>query len=521
MREFTFENQALGSFMVYRLPPEEELDRTALGMLTHNEIPGLLPVSCLNVDAQQMVRFKVSSLTALMGCWNGVIRKEKLLTFLVSVCRAVLECQEYMMDPGKLVLRWDYVFVEPLSGEARLAYLPVTGEEESSVVQFLRELVQRTTFDPQEDGSHVAVIFNALNAPNFSVEKFLEQLQALSGGAKPKAAPARPIETAPPLQAQRAPQQPTPASVPTAPPHAVQAPPAAQQPPVGQPVNVPPMGQPMNVPPMGQPMNVPPVQQPLPGQKPPKGQKLSKAPKAPKPPKGGQDFGFAVPGMTPPAAPGGAPQGMAVPPQVQQPVPPQTPPAPPTEKKKGGFLGFGKKKEKEPAYAPAGPAAPPMAQPFQAQPAQTPVQPYQPPVQQPSFQQPPAPPMGGGRTVPLGGGQAAGHTVPFGQGEGPAGPGTLFLVRRLNGQRAAINKDVFHVGREQRVVDFCLTGGRNWVGTDHAYFLKKEDGYYLVDNNSMNHTWLNGQQLVSNQPYPVKAGDVIRMADEEFDLLGG
>ena len=54
-----------------------------------------------------------------------------------------------------------------------------------------------------------------------------------------------------------------------------------------------------------------------------------------------------------------------------------------------------------------------------------------------------------------------------------------------------------------------------------AYFLKKEDGYYLVDNNSMNHTWLNGQQLVSNQPYAVKAGDVIRMADEEFELLPG
>ena len=42
-----------------------------------------------------------------------------------------------------------------------------------------------------------------------------------------------------------------------------------------------------------------------------------------------------------------------------------------------------------------------------------------------------------------------------------------------------------------------------------------------MDNNSMNHTWLNGELLVSNQPYAVKAGDVIKMADEEFDLLPG
>ena len=71
------------------------------------------------------------------------------------------------------------------------------------------------------------------------------------------------------------------------------------------------------------------------------------------------------------------------------------------------------------------------------------------------------------------------------------------------------------------MADFCISGGHNWVGKDHAYFLLKEDGCYLVDNNSMNHTWLNGQQLVSNQLYPVKAGDTIKMADEEFELLPG
>lgn len=495
MREFTFENQTLGSFLVYRPAPEEELDRTALGMLTYNEIPGLLPVSCLHVDMDQIVRFKISSLTALMGWWTGPIRRQKLLTFLTSVCRTVLECQEYMLDPEKLLLRWDYVFVEPLSGEARLAYLPVTGEGESSLVDFLRELVQRTTFDPQEDGSHVAVLFNALNAPNFSAEGFYKELQSLQGTAKPQAAaPARPIEEAAPLPVQQAPKA---ASIPTVPPRTPQ----------------------MAVPPVPQaapPVQAPPMQQmPVPPQKP---GKAPKPPKAPKAPKGTpqQNFGFAVPGMTPPAPPAqGAPGGMAVPPM---PVPPTAAPVPPQEeKKKKGFLGFGKKKEAPipPAAAAPIPPAPPVQQPI------SPARPVQQPMQQPV----PAAPGGGGRTVPLGGGQAAGRTVPFGQGEDPAagmsGVGKLYLVRRLNGQRAAIDKDVFHVGREQRIVDFCLTGGRNWVGTDHAYFLRKEEGYYLVDNNSMNHTWLNGQQLVSNQPYPVKAGDVVRMADEEFDLLGG
>ena len=63
--------------------------------------------------------------------------------------------------------------------------------------------------------------------------------------------------------------------------------------------------------------------------------------------------------------------------------------------------------------------------------------------------------------------------------------------------------------------------GHGYVGSEHAYFLCREDGVYLVDNNSMNHTWLNGQMLPANQPQPVKPGDVIKMADEELDVLPG
>ena len=148
MREFTFENQTLGSFLVYRLAPGEEVDRTALGMLNYNDIPGMLPVSCMYVDETQTVRFQISSLTALMGYWGGTISRQKLLAFLSSFCRAVLECQEYMLDPGKLLLDWEHVFVEPMSGEVRLAYLPVLGgedEERAKPEEFLRSLIQRLT----------------------------------------------------------------------------------------------------------------------------------------------------------------------------------------------------------------------------------------------------------------------------------------------------------------------------------------------------------------------------------------
>lgn len=473
MREFTFENQALGAFLVYRLAPGEELDRTALGMLTHNSIPGMLPVSCLSVDAEQMVRFKVSSLTGLMGYWGGPIGRKKLLAFLTSFCRAVLECQEYMLDPGKLLLSWDHVFVDPLSGEVRLAYLPVLdGGEDAGPAAFLRELMQRTIFDSSEDGGHVAVILNAVNSPTFSVEQFQAQLQTLTAPPTKREAPPRPIEVAEPLPVQTPPIPPEQAPQPQVPPHLTA--------------------------PQASPAQVPPA--PKKGGFSLLGSKSGKAPKPEKPQKSDPPpgLGFAVPGAAP--APASEPRVLSAPSFA-------TPP--PKEKK--GLLGFGKKKERAELIAPAPPVPPALPSPRPPQPAPA----------------APASPLGGGRTTPLGGAQGAGRTVPLGQSPTPdasaqpAAGGALCLVRRLTGQRASIDKPVFHVGREGRIVDFCISGGHNWLGTDHAYFLTEPDGCYLVDNNSLNHTWLNGAQLVSNQRYPVKAGDVIKMADEEFDLLPG
>ena len=450
MGAFTFENQALGAFLVYRLEGRERLDQLAMGMLTHNRIPGILPVNSLLADGTCVVRFPVSSLTALMGYWGGAMGRRKLLAFLVSFCRAVLECQEYMLDPGHILLAWDQVFVEPLSGEARLAYLPVMegSAQQPAPEVFLQDLLQRTTFAPDEDSSHIPVLLNAVHMPNFSVEAFYDQLKKLAAEPKRSAAPqpVRPVQAAPqpvrPVQA--APQPVRPVQAAPQPVRPVQA--APQRPAAHD------------------------------GEKAKKGLfgfggKVEKGSGA----SAGRAAGgpvFAVPGMEPGEGAGAG-------------------------KEKSGL--FGKRPED---MQPARPV----------QPVPRPVRPVQ-------------AARGGGETVLLADDSAA-RTVSLEDMERQprqpeAAGGKLALVRRLTGERAVIDKPIFHVGRENRVVDFCLTGGRNWVGTDHAYFLQKPDGVYLVDNNSLNHTWLNGRQLVSNQPSIVRPGDVVKMADEEFDVLPG
>ena len=133
--------------------------------------------------------------------------------------------------------------------------------------------------------------------------------------------------------------------------------------------------------------------------------------------------------------------------------------------------------------------------------------------------------LGGGAAAADPGATAAadpGATVCLDRSETPAPQAAAIrLKRRRTGETASVNRPIFRVGREKRVADFCLGAETGYVGSEHAYFLCREDGVYLVDNNSMNHTWLNGQMLPANQPQAVKPGDVIKMADEELDVLPG
>lgn len=221
------------------------------------------------------------------------------------------------------------------------------------------------------------------------------------------------------------------------------------------------------------------------------------------PAKGAPGFGFAVPGAA--SAPEDAAQnapgaGMA---------PPPAPPAPPAPPKKG--FGHPKAAAPQPPRAPAPPAPP--APPVSPAPPTPPVS---------------APPQGqgGGYTYNLDGMDSGAPlaTSPMMMDPGALQEGglkPLWLVRKSNGQRVQITHSNFHIGRGQNLVDFFISTSTAFMGVDHGYVLIQGGEYFYVDNNSRNHSWLNGSLLEGSRPYPLHAGDNLRLADEYFDVVSG
>ena len=119
---------------------------------------------------------------------------------------------------------------------------------------------------------------------------------------------------------------------------------------------------------------------------------------------------------------------------------------------------------------------------------------------------------GAGETSVLGGG--AGETSVLGGG---AMQPMATLIRKKNGETANIIKSLFIIGKERQKVDFCVPDN-NSVSRNHANIVCKGGVYYLVDKNSTNYTFVNGNKLNPNQEVKLNSGDKIKLADEEFEF---
>ena len=83
-----------------------------------------------------------------------------------------------------------------------------------------------------------------------------------------------------------------------------------------------------------------------------------------------------------------------------------------------------------------------------------------------------------------------------------------------------INKPVFKIGKASRGVDFHV-GGNGAISRQHAIILHKGDSYYIKDNKSTNHTYVNGEAVPADEEVLLKDGATITLGDEDFTFKLG
>jgi hypothetical protein len=90
-----------------------------------------------------------------------------------------------------------------------------------------------------------------------------------------------------------------------------------------------------------------------------------------------------------------------------------------------------------------------------------------------------------------------------------------YLIRETTEERTMITKNVFKIGKANRGVDYRVSGN-GAISRQHAIITRKDDGFYIRDNKSTNHTYVNGKELADGEEVLLKNNSTITLGDEEF-----
>ena len=92
------------------------------------------------------------------------------------------------------------------------------------------------------------------------------------------------------------------------------------------------------------------------------------------------------------------------------------------------------------------------------------------------------------------------------------------LVRVKTGEIINITKPEFSIGKSESKADYTITDNTA-VSRVHCIIIQKNGVNYIKDNNSTNHTYLNGVELEPDKEVLLKNKTTVRMGDEEFTFL--
>lgn len=551
MKDLYYENQGTTTYLVYKIKENDQIDTMTLGMLTNNKIPGLVPTTFTQMDKDKYIKFNVSAKVSASQFLSGTVKRKQLLGMFRGITEAMAAAEDYMLDKNDILLNADYIFADVSTCESLLICLPVKAsdggsplaamaEKKEDPVEFFRNIMFTTRFDQTEDCGYVAGIMNYLNTT--SVPDMREMKQMLEGlDRQTTGTPLTPVQgqmmAQPGGQSYSQPMQQS-AGQPFDP-----AQPFEQVPSFGQAQaygqnrsaaqdmaavgNVVPM-------PAGKPVQNPAgtvspkkakstakkaeksnqeKQPENPADNAPEmsfmylmqhyskenkaiydAQKEAKKQKNNKKSKANANVGFVVPGM----------DGTAVPP-VQPAVPqskPQAQAIPPQQSKV-------QQSAVSPVQSVVQPQPVMQVPPMQSQPQPT-------AMQVPPMQSQPQPTAMSETTVLVS--PMIGETTVLVNGQLPGQNQMIpFLIRRKGNEKISLNKPVFRIGKERSYADYFI-GDNTAISRSHANIVSRDGEYYLVDTNSTNHTFLNGQMIQSNVETKLAHGDTIRLANEDFEF---
>ena len=92
------------------------------------------------------------------------------------------------------------------------------------------------------------------------------------------------------------------------------------------------------------------------------------------------------------------------------------------------------------------------------------------------------------------------------------------IIRKNTGEAINITKPEFTIGKSKTKADYAIENNTA-ISRVHCTIVQRDGVNYIKDNDSTNHTYVNGVELEPGKEVLLKNKTVIQLGDEEFTFL--
>lgn len=189
MEEYTIVTQGSATYLERTLGADELLDEVDRGMLVSNQISGVLPLNIQWINADCRLLYNITGLTPLVQAARILEHETRLSNFFMALCRAEKECDEYLLDPHKIDLTPEHIYLDA-AGHAYVMYVPVQAALDKYTPTELAGYVLRMIGRQMSHDSRVISVLSRqlLYGEKFSFVDLEKQIEEIPTQAEPSKA---------------------------------------------------------------------------------------------------------------------------------------------------------------------------------------------------------------------------------------------------------------------------------------------------------------------------------------------
>ena len=177
-------------FLTYNIENDAVLDEEVLDFLEDEEPKGLVPIIFEEGEEEDTFSYNVTDKIRLCELSNQEINAEMVLMVMRGLVLALIDMAEYRIPLSYLVLHRNYIYINS-EYEVEFICIPLEEmKEETDLNVFLRNFIASLRFDACESGDYVARLLTYINTPGLfnmrNLVTLIEELMDTMGIAIPE-----------------------------------------------------------------------------------------------------------------------------------------------------------------------------------------------------------------------------------------------------------------------------------------------------------------------------------------------